>query len=336
MLTFHYPWLALLLLLPIIVRLLLTNNKKIIYNSTSELFFPYIEKLAKAFASVKPNTPRSNYWFIILLSLIWTSLVFSVMHPIWLDKSNYVNKKGYDIMLAVDISESMNALDFSTPNKTASRLDVTKEVVNNFIRQRHGDRLGLILFGEHAYLQVPMTFDAFALGQMLNNAIAGMAGLSTAIGDAIGMAIRELRNRSEGSRILILLTDGTDTASNIPPLEAAKIAQQYNIRVYTIGIGKDGPVPYRNVLGQVSLVEIGMDEELLKTIASTTGGQYFRAADDHSLEKIYSKINELEKVELTITEYHPTSLYRYPLSIACALIIILYLLPLYNRSVYGT
>ncbi|MBN8512339.1 MAG: VWA domain-containing protein [Rickettsiales bacterium] len=328
MLTFSWPWMAFLIPLPLISWLLLPANKKAEGESMPELLFPYTDRLSAAFSENYISPPRSKKWFIILLSLLWVFLVLSVMCPVWKHQSPPANRKGYDLMLAVDVSLSMNAIDFSTKEKTLTRLDSTKEVVTNFAQHRQGDRLGLILFAEHAYLQMSMTFDTVSLTQMLNNAMAGMAGPSTAIGDAIGVAIGELRNK-EGSRVLILLTDGADTSSSIPPIEAAKIAQKYDIRIYTIGIGSQKSVPYLDAKGKTAMIETDMDEKLLQDIADITGGQYFNAKDAQALQEIYGKINQLEKIDLVIKEYYRSApLYRYPLGIACLLFLILCLFPL--------
>ena len=336
MFTFYWPWMVLLLPLPLIAWYFLPANKHSDFDSSPELLFPYIQRLSSAFGHKEIGASKSKEWFIILLSLLWISLIIALMRPQWLDQMDYNNQEAYDIMLAVDISGSMEALDFATADNKVSRLEITKQVVSNFALERKGDRLGLILFGEYAYLQMPMTFDTVAVSKMLNNATVGMAGPSTAIGDAIGIAVKEIRGRSEKSRVVILLTDGADTSSNIPPMEAAKIAVHYGIRIYTIGIGTSGLVPYPNQFGQISMVEIGMDEELLKKIADITGGQYFNATDKAALATIYNKINELEKVEIEKVEYRIRQpLYRYPLSCACLFFLLLCLLPLIRSPRHG-
>ena len=251
------------------------------------------------------------------------------MRPQLVDQFQYENAKGHDIMLAVDISASMNALDLSTKETQVSRLEVTKNVASNFVLGRIGDRIGLILFGEYAYLQAPMTFDIIAVSQMLNNAVVGMAGMSTAIGDAIGLAVKEIRSKPKKSRILILLTDGNDTSSNIPPIEAAKIAKHYGIKIYVIGVGNQGLVPYLDENGKTQMIEIGMDESALKKIAEITDGEYFKATDNNTLRGIYNKINELEKIDLETIEYKlRKDLYRYPLFIACMLFLAICLIPI--------
>ena len=334
MLVFDFPWHALLIPLPLIMWLLLPPSRKATEDTIPEIIFPNVKRLAEAFNSDNQHRPKTKYWFVTLLSLLWLCLVLAVMHPKQIGELKHIDRKGYDIMLAVDISESMKAMDFAKDNNQISRLDTAKKVVGNFVRQRHGDRLGLILFGEYAYLHVPMTFDSLSLGQMLDNAAAGMAGPSTAIGDAIGIAVKELRQRPEESRVLILLTDGSDTSSNIPPIEAAKIAQQFKVRIYTIGIGNNSLVSYQDANGKIQKAQLDIDEKLLESIADTTGGQYFKAEDDIELEKIYARISELEKIELATPEYNVTTLYRYPLGMACFLFLLICLIPLYNRKAY--
>ncbi|MDC0864763.1 VWA domain-containing protein [Rickettsiaceae bacterium] len=338
MFTFAWPWMISLLPIPVIAWYFLPQDRNANSDRSPEILFPYVNRIAKAFSKNQiSTTDKFKEWFVILLSLLWFFLVLALMQPQWLDHMEYNRQKGYDIMLAVDISNSMEALDFATKTQKRSRIDVTKEVVSNFADARKGDRLGLILFGEYAYLQVPMTFDTLAVSKMLNNSATGMAGARTAIGDAIGMAAKEIRGRNDKSRVMILLTDGSDNSSNIPPLEAGKIAKHYDIRIYTIGIGStDGLVPYPDQFGGAAMVQIDMDEDMLKEISDMTGGQYFKATDKNALENIYKKINELEKIEINEFEYKiQKSLYRYPLGIACLLFLVICIMPLLKRSRYA-
>lgn len=333
---FHWPWLCLLLPLPLAVRLVLPKSKKSEMNTTPELHFPDLSPLQKAFSGHTQKGRPSDRSFLIILSLSWLFLVLAVMRPQLVDQYNQIQNEGYDLMVAVDISGSMQALDFSTKEKIVSRLDVTKDVVGKFVRERQGDRIGLILFGENAFLQVPLTLDTSSVNYMLNNAVPGLAGFGTAIGDAIGLGVRNLRERPEGSRVIVLLTDGMDTASSIPPLEAAKLAKQYGIRIYAIGVGSNGPIPLPDGHGRIQMVQVPMDEDLLKEIATRTNGKYFRATDQLALQGIYEKINQLEKTKSNVRTYLiQKPLYRYPLGIAVALLLILSLLPFYRRIVYG-
>lgn len=336
MFMFYWPFFIFLLPLPFILRFLLPVKKETGRNALPELYFPGLKRLQMSFSESKLERTPSNRLFLSILFLLWLCLVLAVMRPQLVDQHTHVQHEGYDLMLAVDISGSMRALDFSTKEKIVSRLDVTKDVVGKFVNERQGDRIGLILFGENAFLRVPFTLDTLSVSHMLNNAVSGMAGFGTAIGDAIGLSIRSFRDRPEGSRVLVLLTDGMDTASSIPPLEAAKIAQQYGIRIYTVGVGKKGPVPYPNDRGGIDIVEVPMDEGLLKELSSVTDGQYFRATDQHALEAIYDKINQLEKTKSNIRTYAIRQpLYQYPLGAALVLLFILYAIGLYRRLTYG-
>jgi Ca-activated chloride channel family protein len=326
MFQFYWPWLALLLPLPLFLRWFFPQTEKDRTEESPEIYFPSLQRLKNAFPLKQATDTRRNL-SLLLFWIGWISLIIAVMQPEKIDQFKLVKNKGYDLMLAVDISASMQALDFSTPSKVISRLDMTKDVVSKFALGRQGDRVGLILFGQSAYLHVPLTLDTASLTRMLNDTVSGMAGNATAIGDAIGMSVRTLRDRPEGSRVLILLTDGEDNSSSIPPLEAAKLAKQYGIRIYTIGIGKKGKVPFPSNFGGYGMVEVSIDENLLKEIANITDGQYFRATDQKALESIYAKINELEKTESNETLFlNREPLYRYPLvlSMICLLLLTFY------------
>lgn len=323
MFHFYWPWLALLIPLPFLL-LWIPSYKKNPKEEYPELRFPALKRIKDAFPSFLAMKKPSSWPYFSLLSLFWLFLVLALMQPEKVDQFKRVSNKGYDLMLAVDISASMQALDFSTPSKSVSRLDVTKNVVKKFVQGRQGDRVGLVTFGGSAYLHVPLTLDTLSVSQMLDDTVPGMAGNATAIGDAIGLSVRTLRERPEGSRVLILLTDGEDNASSIPPLEAAKLAKQYGIKIYTIGIGRGGAVAFPTKFGSFGMVDVPMDEKLLKEIAEMTGGQFFLATDQRALESIYSKINSLEKTEADQTLFLVREpLYYYPLGVSMILLLIL-------------
>lgn len=333
MFHFHSPWFALLLPLPLLLRWLLPVLLKEKRDEAAEICFPAVHRL-NVFPASLVTKKSGDSSFLGLLFLSWILLIVALMQPENVDQFRQVNTKGYDLMLAVDISASMQALDFSTADKAISRLDVTKEAVGNFIKGRQGDRVGLILFGQNAYLHVPLTLDTASASGMLHDAVSGMAGNATAIGDAIGLGVRTLRERPAGSRVLILLTDGEDNASSIPPLEAAKLAKQYGVRIYTIGIGRKGLVPFPNQLGGYAMVEVSMDEELLKKIANETDGHYFSATNQKMLASIYAKIDELERSEANETLFLIREpLYYYPLGISLLILLALTLSQLLHRRV---
>lgn len=320
MFHFYWPWFALLLPIPFLIKRL--------PNEGNLLRFPSLERLKNCQKISLTHKDRN-----LFLTLAWISLTLALMQPEKVEQLRKVSAKGYDLLLAVDISGSMQALDFSTATKKVNRLDVVKEVVSQFILGREGDRVGLITFGENAYLHVPLTLDTTSLTHMLNDTVSGMAGNGTAIGDAIGMGVRTLRERPLGSRVLILLTDGEDNSSRIPPLEAAKLAKQYGIRIYTIGVGKKGPVPFPTQFGY-GMAEIAMDEELLKQIASITGGNFYLATDKTALESIYREINTLEKTDAAHTHYLLREpLYYYPLAFAMIFLFLPFLIRRFRYAI---
>lgn len=335
MFHFYSPWFALLLPLPLVVKLFFSATPK---KNAPEIFLPgsqRLQRLKKAFPSHTGGS-KTSYLFSGLLFLAWSLLVLALMQPEKIDQFKQVKNEGYDLMLAVDISGSMQALDFSTDTKKVSRLDVTKEVVNKFVLGRQGDRVGLIVFGEKAYLHVPLTLDTASVAKMLENSIPGMAGNATAIGDAIGLSVRTLRERPAGSRVLVLLTDGDDNSSSLSPLEAARLAKQYGIKIYTIGVGKKGLV--LTGMGGYAMAEVNMNEELLKQVAEATGGKYFLATNKKALESIYSQINVLEKTEANETLFLIREpFYFYPLGLAMTLLLSLSLYQLFQRrEAYGS
>ncbi len=327
---------AVLLVLPFLVRAL--GQRAQIGNAPGapEIFFPHIDRL-KAIFPKHQQADKSDRLSFSILALLWLCLTIALMRPEFVDQFTPLRNSGYDLLMAVDLSGSMEALDYTKSNgEQASRLQIVKSVVGNFVDQRQGDRVGLILFGSAAYLHVPLTLDTLSVRKMLNNAAVGEAGDMTAIGDAIGLAVRTLRDRPEKSRIVVLLTDGGDNASTIPPLAAAKLAQQYGIRIYTIGVGTQGLVPIPDEIGQIHMEQFDLDEGLLQKIASMTGGSYFRAADTNALQKIYAQINRLEKTQAEAHSYVTRrSLYRYPLGFALALLFLLALLPIAPQIRHG-
>lgn len=321
MFQFYAPLFVLLIPLPFLIR------KK---HRVPELHFPAMERLKNAFPT--QSVKGSSNLFTYLLSLSWIFLILALMQPEKVDQFKKVHNKGYDLMLAVDISGSMQAVDLSTSSKIISRIDATKEVVSQFVRARDKDRVGLITFGQNAYLHVPLTLDTAAAARMLNDIAIGMAGNGTAIGDAIGLAVRTLRTRPDDSKVLVLLTDGADNSSSIPPLEAAKLAKQYGIRIYTVGIGKKGPVPFPNNFGGYSFVETDMDEDLLKQIAEMTSGSYYLATDKKALESIYKQIDTLEKTEVEQSiHFIREPLFQYPLSASLFILLLLTFYPLIKQ-----
>jgi Ca-activated chloride channel family protein len=279
MLNFAWPWMILIVPLPLVLRHWLKNVRASKIKRTPEILFPNLQRLQAAFGSPRNEINRLLNWKLILGTIAWICLCVCLMRPELVKDVAYADNTGYDLLLAVDISRSMEIVDFSDHGKPISRIAATKKVVSNFVQHRTGDRIGLIVFAEQAFLTIPLTLDTTSVVKMLNNLLIGMAGESTALGDAIGIGVQNLRKRPVASRVLILLTDGIDTASHIPPLEAAKIAAADKIKIYAIGVGDQ------------------LDDKLLEKISSMTGGTYSKVTSVDALENVYREIDQLEKSE---------------------------------------
>ena len=318
MFSFKWPLFLMLLPLPWVLLKIIKYNKTV--QTVVSVNIPISHRLQASFSKVIASSVTNIKIINILLYCIWCLLILSLMRPQIVNTLDTIGKNGFDIMLGIDLSASMQGLDFSTQQHEITRLDATKAVVKSFVEKRMDDRIGLIVFAEHAYYYVPLSHDKTAVVKMLNNLAVGMAGDSTAIGDAIGLAVKKLAAKKEGSKLFILLTDGEDNASSIPPLEATKIAKQYGVKIYTIGIGSDGLVAYRDAYGRLQQAFLRLDEKLLTQVASITGGDYQRANNFDVLSKIYDKIDTAERV-LNKTELVVISqeLYKYPLIISLAL-----------------
>ena len=327
MFEFAWPWMIVLLPLPWLFRRFVSPSPRALERAgrgdPPQLRHPGIESLRNAYTPLGMAVPPSLLWQFLLLWLAWAALVGTLMKPQILETHTEVVSAGYDLMLAVDTSRSMNALDFSVDGKPVNRLAVVKGVVGRFIEQRHGDRIGLVLFGDQAVLQAPLTTDGSAVVTMLDNSFPGIVGDSTAMGDAIGLAVKKLRERPKSSRVLILLTDGENTSGSLPPAEAAMLAHKNDVRIYTIGVGSDGEVPFPEG-GRLKMVEMPLDEALLQELAAVTGAAYFRATDSRALEEIYSRIDALEKTEAESRSVSiPSPLYRWPLGVALLAMLLL-------------
>lgn len=308
---FHlaWPWMALLLPLPwILLRL-----RRPAEPGGSALYLPFAASVAVPAATA--TLPRA---VVALLAATWALLVLAAMRPQWLGNPLPVPTSGRQIMLAIDCSGSMATQDMGG----ASRLEVVQIVAGHFIDQRRGDQIGLILFGTRPYLQTPLTMDISTVHQFLDEAVVGVAGPQTAIGDAIGLAIKELRRRERTAgaplhqSVLILLTDGGNDAGVIPPLEAARLAAQTGLRIFAIGVG----APAHQSLFGYTTGNTDLDVGLLKKIASITGGEYFRATNPEALQAIYRRINQLEPTAAHKRWLRPTAeWFGWPLALALLL-----------------
>ncbi|MFN5746183.1 MAG: vWA domain-containing protein [Methylococcaceae bacterium] len=321
MIEFAWFWMFLALPLPWLVRLLLPSAPE---PADMALRTPFLDDLSGLPAiSGQQVTAGKTVW---LAGLAWLLLVTAAARPEWLGDPVEQGVSGRDLMLAVDLSGSMEIADFMLRGKKVDRLTATQDVAGHFLERRVGDRLGLILFGETAYLQAPLTFDRKTVHTLLDEAVIGLAGDKTAIGDAIGLAVKRLRDNPQDQRVLILLSDGANTAGTVAPLQAADLAARVGLKVYTIGIGADEMV-VRDLLGSHKVnPSQDLDEPTMRGIAQKTGGRYFRARDVEELEDIYRLLDQLEPVERDKRYYRPRSeLYPWPLAGALLLSVALIL-----------
>jgi Ca-activated chloride channel family protein len=307
-LEFAWPWLFAVLPLPLLVAWLMPQASGM---PGTALRVPFYAALSSVSTGGQSPPSRGR---LLLAALAWVLLVFAAARPQFVGPPVRLPVTGRDLLLAVDISGSMETEDMQLGERVTDRLTAVKAVAGEFIEQRKGDRLGLILFGDQAYMQAPLTFDRETVHTLLNESAIGLAGKSTAIGDAIGLAVKRLRERPAENRVLILLTDGANTSGSVDPLKAADLAAHEGVRIYTIGVGADEML-VRGFFGTQRVASTELDEATLTAIAQKTGGQYFRARDIDSLQKIYALLDKLEPVSRDEETFRPVhELYAWPLS----------------------
>jgi Ca-activated chloride channel family protein len=314
MIEWVWPLAFLLLPAPLLIRLLWQPLER----QQAALIVPSVEMFKTGSDSATGIGRNKLPWRIGILWLIWILLVCAAARPQWTGEAVTLPTTGRDLMLAVDISGSMGTEDLQLGGQLVNRLTVVKKVVRDFIAARQGDRVGLILFGTNAYVQAPLTFDLPTVNQLLTEAPVGIAGGKTAIGDAIGLAVKRLRQRPAGDKVLVLLTDGANNVGEVAPIKAAELAGQESIRIYTIGVGADEmrlPSIFGNFGSRVVNPSAELDEDTLTSIAATTGGRYYRAQNTAKLIEIYALIDELEPIEQEAETYRPiAALYHWPMA----------------------
>jgi Ca-activated chloride channel family protein len=316
MMSLLWPWALAMLPLPFLLRLILPRAKQ---SNEAALRVPHLSDYETGKNNSYVN--KSSRWPLLLYTLAWVCLVIAVARPQWTGEAIELPVSGRDLMLAIDISKSMDH-PIRHKQRSISRITATKAVASAFIEKRVGDRIGLILFGDQAYVQAPLTFDRDTVNILLNEAFTGLAGQATAIGDAIGLAVKRLdknqhENKSGSSpnhiqknitddRVLILLTDGVSNRGEITPLKAAELAADKGLKIHTIGIGSRGTRE--------------LDEITLRKIAKISGGQYFRAYNTADLQEIYELLDKLEPVEKEVKSYRPIkALFYIPLTASLVL-----------------
>lgn len=328
---FANPQAAWLLLLPLVVYFMFPAIKKTYGDALKVPFLADIKQIQSVSGkgiSFKPVVFSAIK--IFLLALVWVLMVLALCRPQWVGKPIPVKNEGREILLVVDISNSMSEEDFQYKNKMYSRLTAVKNVIDNFIDKRTSDRIGLVLFGTQAYLQAPLTYDKQSVKEILWNADAGMAGNSTSIGDAVGVALKNLAE-SEGkpeNKVIILLTDGENNDGSLSLPQAIALAKEEGVKIYTIGAGSDS----ESFLGGLFSIPVntGLDEESLQALAEETKGNYFRAKDVNSLFQIYNEIDKLEPVT-SEGRYVQEVKELYPYAAAMALILFMILVLLAKR-----
>src|ERR1700761_1131811 len=314
MFEFAWPWMFALLPLPLLVWWWLPPFRA----RQASVQIPFFDRVANATGQTPQRGAvvlqrRATQMFAAVV--IWLLIVAALARPQWVSDPLTHEVSARDLILAVDISGSMDQADFrSADGQTLTRLDGVRRVIGDFIARRHGDRIALILFGTKAYVQVPFTQDLQTAQQLLEQTQVGMAGQQTAIGDTVGLAIKTFEKSTAKQKLLILLTDGNDTASRVPPEHAADIARQNGVVVYTIGVGDPAATGENRV-----------DLSTLQGVASTTGGHFFRAEDGAQLQSIYADIDRLAPAKLQTLSWRPKlPLFQWPLGAAVIVSLLLW------------
>ncbi|QDP01779.1 vWA domain-containing protein [Thalassotalea sp. PS06] len=320
MITFAWPWLALCLPLPFIIAKLLPPRAQT--NSALKVPFTLPEVRSGNYMANNRNLPLP-----IFISL-WCLFVLALTRPQWLGEPVPIASESREMMIAVDLSGSMQIEDMELNGRQINRLEMLKTLLGDFIERRQGDRLGLILFADDAYMQTPMTYDRQTVKQMLDEAVIGLVGQKTAIGDAIALSVKRFLNKEDSNRVLVLLTDGQNTSGKVTPDQALEVAVANDVTIYTIGIGAEVMME-RSLFGNRKVnPSRDLDEGSLQHIAKQTDGSYFRATDSASMSRIYQMLDQLEPVEQEQQQMRPlTALFYYPLALIMIIIIGLCLLP---------
>lgn len=315
--TFAWPLVFLLLPLPWLILRFQTSTEE---QQQSPIYMPGASQWELTQGRVSSNASQrvDSKWIMALVMISWLFFIVALARPQWIGEPIPLPAKGHDLLLAVDLSGSMDMEDMVYQNKRLNRLNTVKLVVRDFLKERQGDRVGLVVFGDAAFIHTPITRDLESVSTLLMEAQVEMAGPNTAIGDAIIKSTEVLRKQPEDARIMILLTDGANTAGEIQPLPAAEIAAKHGIKIYTIGIGADSMTRSSlfGLLNNTVNPSKDLDEKTLKSIAEQTAGLYFRAKNPEQLESIYQKINALEPIDQDEQFIHPVKEWFYwPLSL---------------------
>ena len=298
---FEYPWIWWLVFLPVFVMFLPSRKTKSEALVTPS--FKLISDLHNSKLSTGVLVAKRHMVAWLLATLVWVCLICAAASPQIVGEPEKQIKTARNFLLNIDLSLSMETKDWvNKENQRVSRWEAVKEVMEEFIGQREGDRMGLILFGSQAYLQTPFTDDLTVVQALLNESEVGMAGAKTAIGNAVGKAVELFERDSIQKKVMVLVTDGEDSGSELKPIQAARLAAVDSITIYTIGIGTKGNQTYE------------LDDYTLKEMARVANGQYFEASDREQLEQVYSTLEALEPIEYENNDFIPKKqLFHYPL-----------------------
>lgn len=312
------PWVLCGLPLPLLCWYLLPRDT---VQGSSALKIPFFDALAPIMAQEKSLVSGKSR--LIIPALIWIALIAALAGPRWIGEPQAIERDGRNIMLVLDLSGSMEIPDMLLHGRPVSRLTVVKRAAEQFVEARSGDKIGLILFGTQAYLQTPLTYDRHNVLMRIEDASAGLAGKTTSIGDAVGLAVKRFSSVPKQGRVIILLTDGANNSGVLAPLKAAELARDDDIKLYAIGLGSeaDSRALPANFFNQNPSADL--DEETLKKMAEMTDGLYFRATDTESLHAVYQRINQLELTTQEQATVRPQKEY-YPWFIGLALILLCY------------
>ena len=329
MLDLGHPWLLVLLPLPLIVHWFVPAYREP-RSAVQVSFLPLIARLTGQQPASGSAVARGGIVRAIMIGITWAALVLALARPQWLEDPITQDIPMRDMLVAVDLSGSMETRDFTDSTaQQVDRLSAAKEVLDGFLAQREDDRIGLIVFGNAAFVQAPFTNDLDVIRTLLDEVEVRMAGPRTAFGDAIGLAITLFDRSNIDERVLIVLTDGNDTGSLIPPDQAAGIARDNDIIIYTVGMGDPG-----------NAGEAPLDEATLRKVADVTGGQYFYAADRETLEDVYAELDRLTPRNVETLTHRPRhDLFQWPLALAFALSLVYHvvqlLIGLFRRRTLG-
>ena len=318
MLSFAAPLWLTLLPLPFLLWWLSHRRRRLTSQGAPAILHPGADLLGTL---LRQRRRRSIPWQWLAVCML---LCLALARPQWLDRHDPDNYVGHNIMLAIDVSASMQAIDYVDKQRPVSRMDIVKQTAGKFLEQRLGDRIGLVVFGDDAYVYAPLTHDLKLLQQLVKELDSGVAGQRTAIGDALALATDKLASLDRRSRIIVLLTDGSNTAGIVQPDNAIRLARQENVHIYTIGIGHDSRVPFpQGPVNEPIYSELPVDHALLQRIADETGGRYFNAANREQLMTSLDTISQEQAITFNpVVPGGSRDLFVWPLLLAVSLLLI--------------